>query len=228
MSTAPSLSEFSSLIRNANVARPYLFYVELTLPPGLHTTGTASSDDIKKISLFCHAAQTPMLQLATQDNYFEAGIKRKFVYDFDYQELTLEFYVDQTYTVHKFFERWKDLVVSSRRSLSWPDEFTAENFDLHLIDLNGKSNFTYSYRRVVPKNINSLTMNHAGGGLVSLPITFVFETVVTSVAEPTSDITTQTQLDKVKSSYTNPEVYQGLQSNLNKQSIVSGLGGTYA
>jgi hypothetical protein len=51
---------------------------------------------------------------------------------------------------------------------------------------------------------------------------------VTSIAEPTSDIATQTQLDKIKSSYTNPEVYQGLQSNLNKQSIVSGLGGTFA
>jgi hypothetical protein len=228
MSTAPSLSEFSSLIRSANIARPYLFYVELTLPPGLHTSGTASSDDVKKLSLFCNAAQTPMLGFSTQDGYFEAGIKRKFIYDFDYQELTLEFYVDQTYTVHKFFERWKDLIISSRRSLAWPDDFTAENFDLHLIDLNGKSNFTYSYKRVTLKNINSITLHHAGGGLVSLPVTFNFESVVTSIAEPTSDIATQTQLDKIKSSYTNPEVYQGLQSNLNKQSIVSGLGGTFA
>ena len=79
MSTAPSLSEFSSLIRSANIARPYLFYVELTLPPGLLTPGTASLDDTKKLSLYCHAAQTPMLEMYTNDNYYEAGIKRKFI-----------------------------------------------------------------------------------------------------------------------------------------------------
>jgi hypothetical protein len=227
MSTAPSLSEFSSLIRSTNVARPYLFYIELTLPEGLYISAKQSINDSRKIALFCHSAQTPMLGFATQDGYFEAGIKRKFIYDFDYQELTLDFYVDQTYTVQKFFESWKDLIISSRRSLAWPDDFTAENFNLHMIDMNGKSNFVYSYKRVTLKNINSITLSQSGGAL-TLPVTFNFESVVTSVAEPTSDITTQTQLDKVKSSYTNPEVYQGLQSNLNKQSIVSGLGGTFA
>jgi hypothetical protein len=210
MATAPKISEFSSLIRNNNISRPYLFFVELTIPDGLYISGKQSTDDSKKLSLLCHAATTPMLEIMTADNYYEAGIKRKFIYDYDYQDLTLEFYVDQQYTVQRFFESWKNLIVNSRRNFSWPDDYTAENFNLHLIDLSDKANFSYSYRRVTPKNINSISLHHGAGGIMTLPVTFNFETVETSETTIKADPRLQEQVVKIKSSYTNPEVLQAI------------------
>jgi hypothetical protein len=228
MSTAPPLNKFSASIRATNIARPYLFYVELTLPPGLLNSGKVSAPDVDTINLFCHGAQTPFTQMMTNDNYFEAGIKRKFIHDYDYQDLMLQFYVDQTYLVQKFFEKWKELIVNSRRNFSYPDDYTAESFKLNMIDLEGNSNFSYTYKRVVPKVINSIMLDYSSTGIMSLPVSFVFETVETSIDTASEDTYATTQSDKIKGAYTNSEVYQGLQSDLNKQSIISGLGTDFA
>lgn len=227
MATAPPLNKFSASLRASNIARPYLFYIELTLPPGLLIPGKVSAPDIDTINLFCHGAQTPFTQMLTNDNYFEAGIKRKFVHDYDYQDLMLQFYVDQNYLVQKFFEKWKELIVNSRRNLNWPDDYTAESIVLNMIDLEGNSNFSYTYKRVVPKMINSISLDYGSNGIMSLPVSFVFETVETSAATLAPDIYETTQADRLQNSYTNPEVFQGLQSDLNKQSIISGLGSDF-
>lgn len=221
------LGNFSASIRATNISRPYLFYVEFTLPPGLLTTGKISETDVRTISLFCHGAQTPFTQMMTNDNYFEAGIKRKYIHDYDYQDLMLQFYVDQSYLVQKFFEKWKELIISSRRNFAYPDDYTAEMFKLHLIDLSGTSNFVYTFKRVVPKMINSISLDYGSNGIMSLPVSFVFETIETSVDTAKTDISVSTQIEKIQSTYMNPEVFQGLQSNLNKQSIISGLGGDF-
>ena len=221
------LENFSATLRSKNIARPYLFYVEITLPPALLTSGKASEDDVRALNLFCHGAQTPFTQMMTNDNYFEAGIKRKYIHDYDYQDLMLQFYVDQSYLVQKFFEKWSELIVNSRRNFSYPDDYTAETVKLHLIDLEGNSNFSYTYKRVVPKVINSISLDYGTTGIMSLPVSFVFETIETSISTAKLDFETSTQIDKIQSTYTNPEVFQGLQSNLNKQSIISGLGGDF-
>lgn len=227
MSTAPPLNKFSASLRATNISRPYLFYVEITLPPGLATTGSVSMTDVETLNLFCHGAQTPFTQMMTNDNYFEAGIKRKYIHDYDYQDLMLQFYVDQSYLVQKFFEKWKELIVNSRRNFSYPDDYTSETVKLHMIDLEGNSNFVYTYKRVVPKVINSISLDYGSNGIMSLPVSFVFETIETSIDTPKTDLSASTQIDKIQSAYTNPEVFQGLQSDLNKQSIISGLGGDF-
>jgi len=220
------LEAFSSQLRKSNVSRPYLFYLDMTVPPGLMTKDS-STEEARTLSLFCAGAQTPMLQMFTNDNYYEAGIKRKYVNDYDYQDFILDFYVDQDYTVQKFFAKWKELIVSSRRNFNYPDEYTAENFDLHLIDLKGESKFMYSYKRVVPKTFNSVSMQHGSHGVIVLSVSFVFETVSTTSDTAKSDLAETNVIEKIKNNYSNPEVYQGLQSNLNRQSIISGLGGDF-
>jgi hypothetical protein len=200
------LSSFNSQIRNANIARPYLFFAVITLPPDLEQF--SSELDTNKLSLYCHGAQTPMINFMTNDNYFEVGIKRKYVYDYDFQDLMLQFYVDQEYSTFKFFDKWREIMAKNRRNLSFPDSYTAETLNLYMIDLEGIVKHSYSFKRVVPKIINNVSLDYASNGIMSLPVSFVFETIENGPIAANTSITDQTLADKQSASLENAELKQ--------------------
>jgi len=206
--TPQSLSAFSSQIRNANIARPYLFFAIITLPPELEQFNSFSDFSIHKLSLYCHGAQTPMVNFMTNDNYFEAGIRRKFIYDYDYQDLMLQFYVDQDYSTFKFFDKWREIIVKNRRNLSYPDSYTAESINLYMIDLEGTVKHSYSFKRAIPKIVNSISLDYASGGAMSLPISFVFETIENGPIQANTSITDQMITEKQGASLENKELKQ--------------------
>jgi hypothetical protein len=200
------LSSFNSQIRNTNIARPYLFFAIITLPPDL--VQFSSKFDTNKLSLYCHGAQTPMINFMTNDNYFEAGVRRKYVYDYDYQDLMLQFYVDQDYSTFKFFDKWREIITKNRRNLSFPDSYTAETLNLYMIDLKGIVKHSYSFKRVVPKIINSISLDYATNGIMSLPVSFVFESIENGPIPANTSITDQVITDKQSASLENKELQQ--------------------
>jgi len=216
---APILNDFSAHIRNSNIARPYLYYVSLTLPPALMVNTpqqTISMPELSKISLFCHGAQTPQLNFSTNDSYVEAGIKRRFVYDYDYQDLMLQFYVDQEYLIPKFFDRWKEAITNSRRNFGYPDDYTSTNIDLYLIDMAGEVKHSYSFKKIHPKIINNISLDYGSGGAMSLPISFVFETVVAGGDTPPADIVESATEIRQATEFKNPELSQEIKSYFNE------------
>jgi hypothetical protein len=210
----PTLENFSAEIRKSNIARPYLYFVSLTLPPVLALGDKVSMPDLKKISLFCHGAQTPQLNFSTNDSYVEAGIKRRFAYDYDYQDLMLQFYVDQDYLIPKFFDRWKEAMTNSRRNFGYPDDYTSTNIDLYMIDMTGVVKHSYSYRNVHPKIINNITLDYGSGGAMSLPVSFVFETVVSAADVPPADIVESANEIRQATAFKNPELSQEIKKSM--------------
>ena len=178
-----TLKDFAAELTNSNIARPYLYYVDIVLPPALIGEDKINGAELRRISLFCAGAATPQLNFYTNDNYNEAGIKRRVIYDYDYQDLMLQFYVDQNYTVHKFFDKWKEAITNSRRNFSYPEEYTATSIDVHLIDMQGNVKHSYSFKNIYPKIINSVSLGYGMNGISVLPISFVFETVTSSSEE---------------------------------------------
>lgn len=173
-----TLKDFAANLRNSNIARPYLYYVNIVLPPAL--VGRISNPDQITVSLFCAGAATPQLNFYTNDSYNEAGIKRRIAYDYDYQDLMLQFYVDQNYTVQRFFDIWKESITNSRRNFDFPDQYTAASIDVHLVDMQGAVKHTYSFKNTYPKIINSISLGYGSNGISVLPVSFVFETITSS------------------------------------------------
>jgi len=206
--TTQPLSKFDSQIRNANIARPYLFFAIITLPPELQQFSSSSDFNIQKLSLYCHGAQTPMINFMTNDNYFEVGIRRKFIYDYDYQDLMLQFYVDQNYSVFKFFDKWREIIAKNRRNLSYPDSYTAETLNLYMIDLEGIVKHSYSFKRVTPKIINSVSLDYGSNGIMSLPVSFVFETIENGPIPVNTSISDEIITEKQSGSLENTELKQ--------------------
>ena len=171
--SAPTLSEFSSHLRSRNIARQNLFYVTITPPEGL--AGKVNSE---LTSLWCHAAQTPHMFLATNDNFVENGVRRKYAYDIDYQNLVLNFYVDQDFEVKQFFDAWKQLIVPYNRKFNYPESYTAPTLTLYLLNQADEVTYKYEYKNVYPKTINNLELTFTGAtSVLDLNVEFVFEDV---------------------------------------------------
>ena len=169
---AKTLAEFSASLRNLNIARQNLFYVEIVLPPDL--TGHV---DNRLASMWCHAAQTPHMFLATNDNFVENGVRRKYAYDIDYQNLVLNFYVDQLFEVKRLFDSWKQLVVPYNRQFNFPVDYTASSLFLYILNQEDNVTYKYEYKNVYPKTINSMELSYGATSVLDLNVEFVFEDV---------------------------------------------------
>jgi hypothetical protein len=213
---AQSLSQFTSELRSRSISKPNMYYVEIVPPPifSSNTKGFVAREQ-NLVSMFCHTAMTPQSTISTQDNYIEAGTRRKYAYDQDYQNLTLSFYVDQQFAVKRFFDQWKQGIVTQRRIFNYPEQYTAESLNLYILDSTGKATYKYEYSKIFLKSLNAIELSY---GPTSSPSTFsvdfVFEEVYYSslksgLTEFTSKPNNMLEETKVAGAgITNPEVKQ--------------------
>lgn len=170
--TAPTISSFRSELRTRNIARPNQFFVQILRPDAL------LDGDNDLASMWCHSAQTPHMFISTNDNFVEAGVKRKYAYDVDFQNLVLNFYVDQDFKIKQFFDEWKQAVVPYNRNFSYPELYTAKSLTVFILNAEDQITYAYEYTNVYPKTINSMDLNFANGtAILDLNIEFVFEDV---------------------------------------------------
>lgn len=206
-----SISEFRSAIRGGNVARPYLFHVDILLPPGM----SASMNQAKRAAMFCHSAMTPGTTFYTNDDFVEMGIKRHVIYDYDYQNLSLEFLLDMEYSVKNFFDKWKDLIVPSGRNFNYPEDYISPSIIVNILSLKSVDSdnvvvYKYKYNNVYPKSIQASQLSQTSAGMSMCVVDFAFETVTfESSAEPLQSIAaTIPQFGNTNG--VNPEVLQDL------------------
>jgi len=213
---AQTLSQFTSELRARNISKPNMYYVEIVAPPifSSNTKGFVAKDQ-NLISMFCHTAMTPQSTISTQDNYLEAGTRRKYAYDQDYQNLTLSFYIDQQFAVKRFFDQWKQAIVPQRRNFNYPEQYTAESLNVYILDSNGKATYKYEYSKVFPKSFNTVELSYAPtSGPSTFTVDFVFEEVyysslksgLTEFTSKPDDAPVDTKVAGV--GITNPEVKQ--------------------
>lgn len=170
----PTLSQFTAELRNKNVHRPNLYYVEIMPPPIL--SGFNKESELS--SWWCSNAHTPQFTLFTDDNYLEAGIRRKFAYDQDWQNLILNFYVDQEFSVKKFFDAWVNAIIPARRKFNYPADYTADYLNLYILDQQSVPKYLYEFHRIFPKDVHSIELNYSQATTPStLGVEFVFESV---------------------------------------------------
>lgn len=167
--SAPTLSEFTAELRKRNIARPNLYYIQLVAPSSM------SAESTNLISMWCSNAMTPQVSIMTNDDYIEAGIRRKYAYEYDYQNLVLQFYIDQAYDIKKFFDEWKQKIVPHHRNFNYPDDYTASKLQLYILNMEDKVTYQYEYLNVFPKTIQSVDLSYANGNQVSqFSVEFVF------------------------------------------------------
>lgn len=182
-----SLSEFTAEIRKSNFARPYLYYVEIFAPLAVLTDGKTYNNNM--VNMFCAGASTPQTDMYTNDDNHENGIRRKYIYDYNHQNLVLQFYVDQKYETKYFFDNWLKQIVPSARKFNYYDDYRSPLIRVTVLNTAGKDTYQYYYMGAVPKTVNNIDLAYSGHGSVStFNVEFVFETITFNKIEPGSTV----------------------------------------
>lgn len=173
MSDAPLLSEFVSQIRNKNIARPNLYYVKIVPPNG----NAFSGENSNLVSMWCSNASTPQVSVMTNDDYIEAGTRRKYAYEYDYQNLVLQFYIDQDFDIKKFFDDWMYAIVPHHRNFNYPVDYTSNSLSVFIINQEDKKTYEYKYLNVYPKTIQQIDLSYSNANQpATFSVEFVYET----------------------------------------------------
>lgn len=181
---APTLSNFSAEVRNRNVSRGNLYYVQILEPrpsqydrSGITDTGHQYGEvNERLVSTWCAGASTPMTYIHTQDNYTENGIRRKYATDYDHANLILHFYIDQDYSIKKFFDDWMRKIVPNRRNFNYPKDYTVDKLSLFIINMEDTATYQYDYSRVFPKHLSQIDLSATNSELSTFSVEFVYET----------------------------------------------------
>lgn len=170
---AATFKEFRAEVSERNVSRPNLYEVVISPPPGLRTTDSSS---LKLINLFCSHAQSPQSMIQTDNNYIEAGARRKYAFNHDTSNLVLHFYADQDNKIKFFFDSWMKLITPRNRKFAWPEAYTSHSITVYILDLQGERVYKYAYMNCFPSQVFGAEVGHAMHGQPSqIGVEFVFE-----------------------------------------------------
>ena len=132
-----------------------------------------------------------------QDYY---GINQKFAYRRDFDDLSLDFYVDARYQVMKFFETWMDWISSpGTYETVGTDQHNRNNFyrfqypsqykvtlDVHKFDKDyervdrvkgtgTRNDILYTFVNAFPRSIASTPVSYEASSVLKVSVTFAFD-----------------------------------------------------
>lgn len=109
LSTSDFIKRFAHLAQTSQF-RAVLQVGTLPFTSNYDPAGGRFYDDL---SFLCNSASLPGSSFSTSENLQDYyGISQKFAYRRDFDDLTLDFYVDAKYQTLKFFEQWMDYISS--------------------------------------------------------------------------------------------------------------------
>ena len=157
-------------------------------------------DYINEVGLLCSNAVLPTTQLATAEvngNYM--GITQTFAHRRQFQDVTLEFYVDKTYKSLKFFEHWMDFIAGGSHNewmypqfgelspidknqsgdnyfirMNYPEEYKSESTGIIKFerDHDSVNSIVYNFYGMYPYNIASIPVSYGASEILKMSVSF--------------------------------------------------------
>ena len=196
------ISDIRSVI--TNLAQTSHYEVKFGgIPPELRTyllsRGISSRFIAEDAGLLCNSAVLPTTQLATVDiagNYM--GITETFAHRRQYQDITLEFYVDHNYKTLKFLEHWMEFVASGATNpingnnlpinrnvdegyfirMQYPKYYKSNRTRIIKFDRDYKKEIEYTFIGLYPYAISSIPVAYASSEIMKVSATFKMDRYV--------------------------------------------------
>lgn len=194
LSTSDFIKRFGHLAQTSQF-RAVLQVGILPFTKDFNPQGGRFYDDL---SFLCNSTTLPGSSFSTTENLQDYyGINQKFAYRRDFDDLTLDFYVDAKYQTLKFFEQWMDYISSTGNTFSvqtnagpesdaafyrfrYPKEQLGYKcrIDLHKFDKDydrTKNDILYSFVNAFPRSISSIPVSYDGSDVMKCSVTFAFD-----------------------------------------------------
>lgn len=161
--------------------------------------GVTSRFIAEDAGLLCHNAVLPTTQLATVDiagNYI--GITETFAHRRIYQDISLEFYIDNNYNTLKFLEHWMEFIASGSSNpingnnrainsnvdqgyfirMQYPEYYKSNRTTIIKFDRDYRREIQYTFVGLYPYNIASIPVSYGQSDVLKMQATFKIDRYV--------------------------------------------------
>ena len=161
--------------------------------------GVTSRFIAEDAGLLCNNAVLPTTQIATVDvsgNYM--GITETFAHRRQYQDISLEFYVDKNYNTLKFLEHWMEFIASGSTypidginspisnnidtgyfiRMQYPEYYKSNRTSIIKFDRDYNKEIEYTFIGLYPYNIASIPVSYSQSDIMKMQVTFKIERYV--------------------------------------------------
>jgi len=167
-----TLSKFVRDIGNESGlwARPSLFKIVMT--PASKLIKKWGLSKLRQIGFNCHQISIPGNNIATKalKTY---GLKKEYVYDKLFDEISSSFYVSESMDEYHFFETWQDLMYKPNQSVGWFNEYVG-TLEIHQLSKHQKFATTsdigsvckYTLVDAYPKLLSPLQLDYSASNTI--------------------------------------------------------------
>ena len=161
--------------------------------------GVTSRFIAEDAGLLCHNASLPTTQLATVNidgNYI--GITETFAHRRVYQDISLEFYVDNNYNTLKFLEHWMEFIASGSSDpingnnlpinsnvdrgyfirMQYPEYYKSNRTRIIKFDRDYQREIEYTFIGLYPYNIASIPVSYGQSDVLKMQVSFKIDRYV--------------------------------------------------
>jgi hypothetical protein len=165
----------------------------------LRQRGISSRFIAEDAGLLCNNAVLPTTQLATAEisgNYI--GITESFAHRRQYQDITLEFYVDKNYNTLKFLEHWMEFIASGSSNpidssispinsnvdtgyfirMQYPEYYKSNKTRIIKFDRDYRREIEYTFIGLYPYSISSIPVSYSQSDVMKMSATFKMDRYV--------------------------------------------------
>ena len=174
------------------------FSVILSMPTVVTAGATAGRTELKNLLLFCDQAQLPGLTVnATPIRIF--GEVRETPTEYNYEPITLSFYVDRKMHLKAWFDDWIKMIQNgSQRTFRYYDEYVCPQMQILVQDSKDRTTYQVNLYEVWPKSIGAIQMDYASKDVMKLSVTLQYKYWrYTTVNDPRENIKDQSELSKL-------------------------------
>jgi hypothetical protein len=177
---------------------------------GLHPTlisylgrkGISPRFIVEDAGLLCHSAVLPTTQLATANitgNFM--GITEKFAHTRQYNEISLDFYVDRNYNALKFMECWMEFIASGSNNpidsalqpisqnrkdyisrMQYPEYYKSDFTNIVKFDRDYGQEIEYNFIGLFPYQIASIPVSYASSEILKMTAIFQYDRYIAGKA----------------------------------------------
>ena len=178
-----SLSSMLAKARGLDFARPNRFEVHIFKPPGVHSSGGATTnpatgalnkftnEDMRSFSMRCESITMPFRALTTIEDANIYGPTREIASGISYAgDIDLVFQSNGDLGERVFFEEWqKQAFNETTWNLNYHKEYVGE-IQIFLLDMQDVRKYGVVLHEVYPKTINGVDLSAEGGGIIETSI----------------------------------------------------------
>lgn len=156
------------------------------------------------VGLLCCNASLPTTQIATADingNYI--GITETFAHRRQYQDISLEFYVDKNYNTLKFLEHWMEFIASGSTNpppnnplgpipqnvdvgyfirMQYPEDYKSNRTSIIKFDRDYNREIEYTFIGLYPYSIASIPVSYNSSDILKMQANFKIDRYVVGKA----------------------------------------------